>query len=291
MSTAKLAHLENRGIIRISGPDAIKLLDGIITNNLARLKDHPAIHSGLLSPQGKIQFDFFLVREGEDLLLETAKERIPSLIQRLTLYRLRADVAFEDQSEQLTVMVAWGAQLDAPGGVLSYSDPRNGDLGQRLILPKDRVSELPGQPISVEDYHAHRIMIGVPEAELDYALGDTFPHEALYDQLHSVDFRKGCYIGQEVVSRMQHRGTARKRIVPVKATSDLESGARVTAGEASIGTVSSVSHARGLALIRLDRAHEAAGKSLPLTAGNAELTIEQPDWIKFDITTGKAAEY
>ena len=291
MSTAKLAHLENRGIIRISGPDAIKLLDGIVTNNLARLQDNPAIHSGLLSPQGKIQFDFFLVREGEDLLLDTAKERIPSLIQRLTLYRLRADVTFEDQSEQLAVMVSWGAPLDAPGGVLGFTDPRSADLGQRLILPKDRISELPGQKVPEEDYHAHRVTVGIPEAELDYALGDAFPHEALYDQLHSVDFRKGCYIGQEVVSRMQHRGTARKRIVPVKATSNIESGTSVTAGEASIGTVGSVSDDRGLALIRLDRAHEAAGKSLPLTAGNAEITIEKPSWMTLDLATGKAADH
>ena len=291
MSTAKLAHLENRGIIRISGPDAIKLLDGIVTNNLARLQDNPAIHSGLLSPQGKIQFDFFLVREGEDLLLDTAKERIPSLIQRLTLYRLRADVTFEDQSEQLTVMVSWGAPLDTPGGVLGFTDPRCADLGQRLILPKDRISELPGQKVPEEDYHAHRVTVGIPEAELDYALGDAFPHEALYDQLHSVDFRKGCYIGQEVVSRMQHRGTARKRIVPVKATSNIESGTSVTAGEASIGTVGSVSDDRGLALIRLDRAHEAAGKSLPLTAGNAEITIEKPSWMTLDLATGKAADH
>ncbi len=291
MSTVKLAHLENRGIIRISGADTVKLLDGIVTNNLVRLDDQPAIHSGLLSPQGKIQFDFFLVREGDDLLLETHRDKIPSLIQRLTLYRLRADVTFEDQSEQLAVMAAWGDPVDAPGGVLAFPDPRNAKLGQRLIMPAERIPEIPGESLTEADYHAHRIAIGIPEAELDYGLGDAFPHEALYDELASVDFKKGCYVGQEVVSRMQHRGTARKRVVPVTASSTLETGTDIMAGEATIGTIGSVADGSGLALIRLDRAHEASEKAVPLTAANVELTINKPDWMTLDITTGKTGDH
>ena len=291
MSTAKLAHLKNRGIIRISGSDAVKLLDGIVTNNLERLQDQPAIHSGLLSPQGKIQFDFFLLPDGDDLLLETARDRIKSLIQRLTLYRLRADVIFEDQSEMLAVMAAWSGSVDIPGGVLAYSDPRNPNLGNRLILPVERIPEIPGERASEADYHAHRIAIGIPEAELDYPLGDTFPHEALYDQLASVDFKKGCYVGQEVVSRMQHRGTARKRIVPVTASATLATGTDVNAGETTIGTVGSVAEGRGLALLRLDRANEANQKSVDLTAGDVKLIIDKPDWMNLDITTGKAADH
>ena len=283
MSTVKLAHLENRGVIRISGADTVKLLDGIVTNNLARLDDHPAIHSGLLSPQGKIQFDFFLVREGEDLLLETARSQIKSLIQRLTLYRLRADVTFEDQSDQLAVAVSWGGNVNIPGGVLAYSDPRNADLGLRLILPTERLAEMPAEHTSESEYHAHRIAIGVPEAELDYALGDTFPHEALYDQLASVDFKKGCYIGQEVVSRMQHRGTARKRIVPVSASEPLVAGMEVTAGDAAIGTIGSVANDQGLALLRLDRL------DTPLTADGVEVTPHFPDWMPEDVKGGSAA--
>ncbi|MEM8976487.1 MAG: folate-binding protein [Pseudomonadota bacterium] len=291
MSTVKLAHLENRGIIRISGADTVKLLDGIVTNNLARLDDQPAIHSGLLSPQGKIQFDFILVREGDDLLLETNQDKITTLIQRLTLYRLRADVTFEDQSTSLAVMAAWGDPVDAPGGVLAFPDPRNAKLGQRLIMPVERIAEIPGERMTETEYHAHRISIGIPEAELDYALGDAFPHEALYDQLASVDFKKGCYVGQEVVSRMQHRGTARKRIVPVTASSTLETGTDVTAGEATIGTIGSVADGHGLALLRLDRANEAKEKAVPLTAANAELTISKPDWMTLDIATGKAGDH
>ncbi len=291
MSTVKLAHLQNRGIVRISGSDTIKLLDGIVTNNLERLSKQQAIHSGLLSPQGKIQFDFFLIREGEDLLLETARDSVKSLIQRLTLYRLRADVTFEDQSEQLAVLATWGGTSHVPGGVLVYEDPRNPDLGSRLILPVDRIAEIPGAHLTESDYHSHRISVGIPEAELDYALGDTFPHEALYDQLASVDFKKGCYVGQEVVSRMQHRGTARKRIVPVTASAALEAGTDVTAGEATIGTIGSVADGRGLALIRLDRANEAADKSVPLTAGDAELTITKPSWMTLDIATGKVGDH
>lgn len=291
MSTIKLAHLTRRGVIRIAGTDATKLLDGLVTNALDLLETSPAIHSGLLSPQGKILFDFFITRAGDDLIIDTMAGEVAELIKRLTFYRLRADVSFEDLSEQYLIVAAWGDDKPSvPGGIIAFPDPRNTALGYRLIVPRERLAELPGEMTDEAAYDAHRIAVGIPEAGIDYALGDTFPHEALYDQLNSVDFKKGCYIGQEVVSRMQHRGTARKRIVPVQGDGPLAGAAEVTAGAATIGTLGSVSASRGLALLRLDRANEAAGKGEAITAGGVTITIEKPDWLDIDLATGKTGD-
>ena len=290
MSTINLAVLADRGIVRVSGPDAVTLLDGLVTNALARLSEQSALHTGLLSPQGKILFDFFIVPEGDDLLLDVQREQIGELIKRLQFYRLRAAVEFADETEALAVVAAWGGDsTPVPGGVLAFSDPRNDQLGQRLILPRERVSELPGNTVEEAAYHDHRIGLGIPEAGHDYTLADTFPHEALYDELASVDFRKGCFVGQEVVSRMQHRGTARKRIVPIVGKGVLNPDAEIRAGDSVIGHVGSVSKFRALALIRLDRADEAGRKGIALSADGTTVALAKPSWMKLDITTGKPA--
>jgi folate-binding protein YgfZ len=133
-----------------------------------------------------------------------------------------------------------------------------------------------------EDYHAHRIALGVPEGGKDYELGDTYPHEALFDQLNGVSFEKGCYVGQEVVSRMQHRGTARKRVVPVLADATLpDPGTPVVAGSVEIGRLGSSVDGMGLALLRLDRAAEMQEKGDALQAGSVPLRIELPRWAHF----------
>lgn len=291
MSTTKLAHLKDRGIIRVSGSDARKLLDGLVTNNLDHLHNQTAIYTGLLSPQGKILFDFFVACDDDDLLIDVAGDQVAELIKRLTFYRLRADVGFDDASDTLAVVASWGETAATPGGTIAYTDPRLADLGQRIILPAARLTELAGELQPAEAYHQHRIALGVPEAGRDFVLGDAFPHEALYDQLHGVDFKKGCFIGQEVVSRMQHRGTARKRIVPVCGSGVLQGEADVTAGDAKIGRVTSADGARGLALLRLDRASAAVRNGVALNAGGVEIHIEQPDWIAFDIATGQTPEH
>ena len=282
------AKLKDRSIVQISGGDANTLIENLITNSLAHLSTQTAIHSGLLSAQGKILFDFFVTRSGDDLMIDIAQASAANFIQRLTLYRLRADVTFKDMSKELAVVAAWGADTQRfPGGVIAFQDPRAAELGYRLILPSKRLAELPGQDVGEDAYHGHRITVGVPEAGRDFTIGETFPHEALYDQLYGVDFAKGCFVGQEVVSRMQHRGTARKRIVPVRGDKQLVAGAEITAGEASIGAVGSVADCRGLALMRLDRAHEAQANGIPVQSGDATLIIECPTWLKLDLATGK----
>jgi len=282
-----IAPLADRGVIRVTGSDAATLLDGLLTNSLGRLADQAALHTGLLSPQGKILFDFFLIPVADGYLIDVERATADDLIKRLTFYRLRADVQFENVSDAMAVAAIWPAPNGTPGGIVAYPDPRHAALGVRLILPPERLAEIPAEQTSADAYHAHRISHGVPDAGLDYPLTNTFPHEALYDQLHSIDFKKGCFIGQEVVSRMQHRGTARKRAMRITAAGPLVAGSNIEAGEATIGTLGSTCETQAIAMLRLDRASEATAKGVPIKAGETAVALDPPDWIGFDIASGK----
>lgn len=284
----EVALLPDRALVRVSGPEARSLLQGLVTQDLDVLDHHPAAFAALLSPQGKILFDFFVVRSPEGLLLETARDKAADLMKRLTLYRLRAKVTFEAASD-LAVHVVWGDGALPPGGadMVLYLDPRLAALGQRAIVPASTAqawSAQVGTPAPADAWQAHRVRLGVPEGGRDFAFGDAFPHEADMDQLAGVSFRKGCYVGQEVVSRMQHRGTARKRFVQVTGDDMLAPGTAITAGGASIGAVTSVADKMGIALLRLDRAAEAKAKGEPLMAGAVTLDVIKPAWATFDLT-------
>jgi folate-binding protein YgfZ len=186
-------------------------------------------------------------------------------------------VTIADVSAEHAVVAVFGPDAQFAQGTV-YSDPRLPDLGLRAIVEtKDAVAVTS----DVAAYHAFRVGLGVPEGGRDYAFGDAFPHEALFDQLHGLSFTKGCYVGQEIVSRMEHRGTARKRIVPVNADGPLVEGAAVMAGDVEIGRVGSVAGSRGLALLRLDRVDEFAAKGVPLTTEGALITVSIPAWAHF----------
>jgi hypothetical protein len=280
-SEIKIALLAGRGVVSVEGPQARPFLQGLVTNDVGKLDHDCAIHAGLLSPQGKILFDFFVVQSADGVLLDVAKDRAGDLAKRFTLYKLRAPVTIKDVSESYRVYAVFGPESlpdDAVvNGGITYSDPRMEALGRRAIVAA-------GLPVIANSdtsaYDDHRIAIGVPEGGRDYAFGDAFPHEALFDQLNGVSFTKGCYVGQEVVSRMEHRGTARKRIVPVETVdgSPLRANEPVRAGEVEIGTVGSVSGSRGLALLRLDRTEEFAAKGVSIDAGGATLRVDIPSW-------------
>ncbi|MDX2205787.1 MAG: folate-binding protein [Hyphomicrobiaceae bacterium] len=278
---AGLARLADRAVIAVTGPDAEHLLQGILTQDVARLSHQPAVFAGLLSPQGKILFDFFLARGPDGLLIDVAADRAVDLVKRLTLYRLRAKAAFADRSADMAVLVAWGeaaATLAVPAGAVAFPDPRLPALGLRILVPAAAAGMADA---SAADWHAHRIGLGVPEGGKDYAFGDAFPHEADMDQLAGLSFDKGCYVGQEVVSRMQHRATARKRIVLAKAGAPIPPGAVVMAGSARIGAVGTAAGHSAVVLVRLDRAAEALAKGETIAAGGVALTLEKPPWASF----------
>jgi folate-binding protein YgfZ len=286
---SKSAHLPDRGVISITGEDAGKFLQGLVTNDMALLGLAPAIHAGLLAPQGKILFDFFIVKTPDGYLLDTARAQCVDLVKRLTMYKLRSKVVISDVGDEYRVLAVWGPAAGSPGKAahaVSFSDPRLPGLGLRILAEKDFADDIAAATgalaASADDYHAHRIGLGVPEGGKDYAFGDTFPHEALFDQLSGVSFTKGCYVGQEVVSRMEHRRTSRKRVVPIVAGSALPgSGTEIKIGDVAIGTLGSAAGNRGLALLRIDRAAEAASKDMPLTVDGIAVTIALPPFATF----------
>jgi tRNA-modifying protein YgfZ len=289
MSECKAVLLSDRAVVRVTGEAARNFLQGLITNHIDKASPRSAIHTGLLTPQGKILVDFFVLPAGNGFLLELAQAKLADLIQRLTVYKLRAQVAFAEE-QSYAVAASWGSPPHLPEGAIAYADPRLPELGLRILLPANADILALGCALATEDeYHARRIAQGVPEGGRDYAFGDTFPHEAMFDQLNGVDFKKGCFVGQEVVSRMEHRGTARKRIVGVEGEGPLPpSGTQITAGGNPIGTLGSVAGGSGLALLRLDRAEEAKAAGAPLHAGEVPIAIRIPAWARFKIPASAA---
>jgi tRNA-modifying protein YgfZ len=289
MSHCQAALLLDRGVLRVTGAEARKFLQGIITSDLDKVRDGVAIHAGLLSPQGKILFDFFVVADGDGFLIEAARETLAELSKRLAFYRLRAQVEIAEAPD-VTVAAVWGGSPHVSDGAIVFVDPRLPELGRRVLLPESgSASALSCAEATADDYHAHRIGLGVPEGGRDYTFGDTFPHEALFDQLHGVDFDKGCFVGQEVVARMQHRGTTRKRIIPVEGETPLRSGAELRAGDQPIGQIGSVAGRSGLALLRLDRAADAASKGTSLTADDTAIILHKPAFAQFDVPAAMPA--
>ncbi len=281
----KITRLTDRGVMRVSGEDARDFLQGLITSDMGQVAPDTGIHAALLTPQGKILFDFFVAADDAGFLIECARALVAELMKRLGFYKLRAAVDFTDLSDELGVWAVWGDTSSFAGTGTVIPDPRLNEMGLRVIAPTD--ADLASDGCSQESesaYHAHRIALGVPEGGLDYQLGDTFPHEADLDELNGIDFQKGCFVGQEVVSRMEHRGTARKRVVPVRASVPLTpDGVEVAADGASIGRLGSVSDREGLALLRLDRAEKAISQGKTIKAGNAVIELLQPAWATFRV--------
>jgi tRNA-modifying protein YgfZ len=271
----RIAHLQDRGVVAVSGIDAGGFLDNLITNDMGLLETAPALFAGLLSPQGKILFEFFVIKHADGYLIDTARDRVADLLKRLTMYKLRAKVTLEDVSSRLHVVVSWGdAAVDLPS-VTFFPDPRDTRLGWRGLVTDETIAASNFSATLASAYNAHRIGCGVPEGGTDYPLGDTFPHEANFDRLHGVSFTKGCYVGQEVVARMENKTVVRKRVVQVTG-SGLAPGANVMAGEAVIGGVRSVASDRGLAMVRLDRLAQALDEADDVTVNNQRLTVD-PD--------------
>ncbi len=276
--TNKSALLGDRGIIKVDGEDAPGFLQGLLTNDVERLAEGEARYAGLLSPQGKILFDMLVVRApagtGWAFLIDCAAGQAADLARRLGFYKLRAKVSVADASAELAIVASWGEAPDAAPGAVLYADPRDSRLGWRAILPRDRALAVGDEHAA--SYEALRISAGVPKGGVDFAYGDAFPHDANFDLLHGVDFAKGCYVGQEVVSRMKHRGTARKRVARVKAMGEPASpGTPVLDGELAVGTLGSSSGREALAMLRLDRVEEAKAAGRELTAGGVGVALAE----------------
>jgi tRNA-modifying protein YgfZ len=268
--------LEDRGVLSVSGEDATPFLQGLLTNDVERLEAGQARYAALLTPQGKILFDFIVYRASTDngatYLIDCVRGAAGDLAKRLGFYRLRAKVTIADLSAEYAVVAFWGDEPPKSAGFV-FADPRDSRLGWRAILARDEAAV--AATASTADYEAHRIEVGVPRGGADFQYGDAFPHDVNMDILNGVDFEKGCYVGQEVVSRMRHRGGVRKRIVKVLIQGPAPAaGAPILAGDIAIGALGSSAESKGLALVRTDRLADAAAQDRALTVAGVDLSVE-----------------
>jgi folate-binding protein YgfZ len=294
----KAALLPDRGVVKVAGEPARGFLNGLLTADIAKLVPGTACFAALLTPQGKIVADGIVAEapteDGGGFFIDCPRALAVALVDKLNFYKLRAPVIAEDLSEVLGVMAVWDGAGDTEYGLV-YADPRLPALGQRVMLPphlaKEAADDLGAALVDAAEYETHRIALGVPRGGLDFTYGDAFPHESDMDQLNGVDFEKGCYVGQEVVSRMEHRGSARTRVVPVAYDGFApDPGGPVTAGEKQIGTFGSRADGRAVALVRLDRVADALAAGTPLVAGSATLRLVKPEWARFAWPGETAAE-
>jgi len=295
----KAALLPDRGVIKVAGDGARNFLHGLVTADILNLAAGTARFCALLTPQGKIIADFIAVEapadDGGGFFLDIPRALGTTLVDKLNLYKLRAKVIVEDLSEVLGVVAAWNGNGTTEYG-LCYADPRLAALGTRVMLPPHlaaaTAADLGAELVDAGAYEAHRIALGIPRGGLDFSYGDAFPHETDMDQLGGVDFTKGCYVGQEVVSRMEHRGTARTRTVPVRYDGAApEVGVTVLAGDRQVGVMGSAAAGHGVALLRLDRVADAISRNEPLLGGGVPIRLVKPDWARFPFPgETKAAE-
>jgi folate-binding protein YgfZ len=262
--------LEDRSIIAVHGPEARGFLQGLITNDIEMIAPGRAIYAALLTPQGKILFDFLITEGDAALLIDCHRDVRDALIKRLSMYRLRARVQIEAR-EQLAVFVGLHGQPAERG--VTFEDPRLPALGRRSIGAR---AEIPDIIPNATGYHEHRVALGVPEAA-DFGSEKMFALDADLDELHAVNFEKGCYVGQELTARMKHRGTARKRLLSIEGDAALPASGELRANGHSIGEVVSSYGVRGFALVRLDRLEEAGDANIDVDG--ARVRVKKQAWL------------
>ena len=290
MSALLYVPLEDRGVVSVDGPEAGPFLQGLISNDIERVTDARGIYAALLTPQGKFLHDFFVLRRDAGYLLDCEGPRTGDLGRRLMAYRLRADVALADATEDYRVIALFGGDggdgaFDLPAGEGSAApwaggtlmrDPRGGALGLRAVLPvgadlafMEQAGFARGSPA---DYERHRIAIGAPDGSRDMEVGRATLMECGFEALNGVDFEKGCYVGQELTARTKHRGLVRRQLAPVALEGPLPpNGTPIMAGEREVGEIRSGLDNAALAVLRLERIAAAAEVGEPLTAGEARV--------------------
>jgi tRNA-modifying protein YgfZ len=259
----------DRAVLSLVGAETENFLHNLVTAYVLGLTDGEARYGALLTPQGKILFDFFVVKTAEGYLLDCAASQLEELTKRLMFYRLRAKVAITERKD-----LEVGVAPERPLGMTAYADPRTALIGWRIIAEKGTL------PLGT-GYDGVRIALGLADSDGDIGSGELFPHEANLDQLGAVSFTKGCYIGQEVVSRMEHRATGRSRILPVTFEGAAPPrGMAIKSADKTVGSVLSSAGNAALALLRLDRMAEA---TQPLLTDAVTVHVHKPAWIKYDV--------
>jgi hypothetical protein len=280
--------LPERALIAVSGADARHFLNNLVTADIEGLAPGHGTLAALLTPQGKIIVEMLALDASDDeplFLIDVATAFAEDLHERLTRYKLRAHVAIDRLGADVGVMTCLDCPPVTGEDFYTFADPRHTSLGQRLYGPVGSLTAATAGFASGEAgmYHARRVALGIPEAGRDYVASDTFPHEANLDQLGGVDFRKGCYVGQEVVSRIEHRATARTRTLAARLLNGFGvlGGAEVRAGERVIGRVGESFGDRTVAIVRLDRLEEARAAGESISAGGVPVELTIPAYARF----------
>jgi tRNA-modifying protein YgfZ len=271
-----VSNLPGRSLIHVSGTEAAHFLHNLVTCDIEGLQAGALIAGALLTPQGKILFDFLVRQEGEAYCLDCRVDSAAELAKRLKFYRLRAKVEI-DVEEQALATVSFGVESKA-SEVESNADAR---FPSELRVTRSYGAAL-AEDVGTEAYDLLRIQNGIAEGGSDYAFGDVFPHDVNLDQIRGVSFAKGCYVGQEVVSRMQHRGTARRRVLIAVGDGPLTARAELTAGGRLIGALGCAVGNAALALARVDKVRDAVDASVEILADGMAVTLSMPPHVSFD---------
>ncbi|HZL58301.1 MAG TPA: folate-binding protein [Stellaceae bacterium] len=291
MERAAYASLAERGILEVAGDDRVAFLQGLVSNDVAKVAADRAVYAALLTAQGKFLHDFFIVAQGDAFYLDAEAARLADLQKRLTLYKLRSKVSFADAGARFTVAAAWGGDalgllgLAGPGsakafaGGIAYADPRLAALGARFLLPRGGENAIEPAGFARADaaaYDRHRLALGVPDGSRDLEIERSILLENGFEELNGVDFQKGCYMGQELTARTKYRALIKKRLLPVNVDGPLPApGTKVMAGEQEMGEMRSGRDGAALAVLKLD------ALETKLTAGGATIIPRKPEWLKF----------
>jgi folate-binding protein YgfZ len=296
MAERVYSQLTARGAIEVAGEDRVPFLQGLVSNDVTKVSATRALYAALLTAQGRYLFDFFIVAAGDALYLDTEAARLPELLRRLAIYKLRAKVTLANASSRFVIAASWGdgtsaalglggigAAKDFAGGI-AYADPRLDALGARFILPRENGLAALGQAgfaaVDETAYDRHRLALGVPDGTRDLPAEKALPMESGFDELNAIDWRKGCYMGQELTARMKYRALMKKRLLPVAIEGAMPApGTAVTLDGSEAGEIHSGRDGHALALLRLDAVEAAAGGGA-LVADGARVTPKQPAWMK-----------
>lgn len=297
MSNAQYLVLEDRAIVKFSGEDTLPFLQGLVSNDVEKISETRAIYAAFLTAQGKFLYDFFLSEFDDAIFMDCEAARADEFVKRLTLYRLRSKVEIE-RRDDLSAVVAFGEgavselglEPDAgtarsiEGGVI-YTDPRIADIGVRAIIPTADTSKFESTGIpagTLEAYEAHRLALGLPDGSRDMVVEKATLLESGFDELHGVDWDKGCYLGQELTARTKYRGLVKKRLMPITIEGDApEPGTQILLAGKDAGEVRSAAGGRGIALIRVEAFETVSASGAALEAGDSKITPHKPDWAAF----------
>ncbi|AGF74322.1 aminomethyltransferase [Bartonella australis AUST/NH1] len=269
--------LKNRKIIKVTGEEATHFLQVLITTDIKKMRPQELLPGALLSPQGKVVADFLISKINKGYMIDIDALLADSFQKRLMLYKLRKEIEIT-QPLQKDITICWENKISISDSVLSFSDKRF-PIKEKVLRYYGKTSL--SAPKRNDNWDRMRIRYAIAESGHDYEIGKVFPHDINYDQINGLALNKGCYIGQEVISRMHHRKIIRRRLLIVKSRYNLTPGSTVTAGAKKLGQLGTCATNEALALMRIDHVKDAMNENIQITVDNLPVTINIPENVNF----------